>query len=92
MEIDIKYVANLARIRLTDKEIKRFSKQLEDILKYIDKLKELNITDIQPTSHVLGLKNIFRDDVAKPSLNSEEVLKNAPERKENFFKVPKVIE
>ena len=92
MEIDIKYVANLARMRLTDKEIERFSKQLKDVLKYIDKLKELDIANIQPTSHVLGLKNIFREDVVKSSLNSEEVLKNAPERKGNFFKVPKVIE
>jgi aspartyl-tRNA(Asn)/glutamyl-tRNA(Gln) amidotransferase subunit C len=91
MEIDIKYVANLARIRLTDKEIERFSKQLKDVLKYIDKLKELDITNIQPTSHVLPLKNIFREDVVKSSLNSEEVLKNAPQRKGNFFKVPKVL-
>lgn len=92
MEIDIKYVANLARIRLTNEELERFSKQLKGVLKYIDKLKELDIANIQPTSHVLPLKNIFREDRTLPSLNPEEVLKNTPGRQGNFFKVPKVIE
>jgi len=89
---EVKYVAHLARVKLTDKEIKVFAGQLEAILEFIDKLKKLNTNDVLPLSHILPLKNVFRQDQVKMSLNTNDVLKNAPEKEGDFFKVPKVIE
>jgi len=88
----VRYVANLARINLTDKELDKFSHQLNDILDYIDQLKEVDISKIPPTAHVLPIKNIKRKDEQKLSLNPKEVLKNAPSKEEASFKVPRVIE
>jgi aspartyl-tRNA(Asn)/glutamyl-tRNA(Gln) amidotransferase subunit C len=92
MEIDVKYVANLARLNLTPKETELFSAQLRDILAYVEKLKEVDIKNVLPTSHVLPIKNVFRDDSVNASLPVSEVLRNAPQKKKDFFKVPKVIE
>jgi len=89
---DVQYVADLARIELTEQELNKFSKQLENILEYIDKLKEVDISGVLPTSHVLNIKNVFRDDVVKPSIKIEDFLKSAPKKEDTFFKVPKVIE
>ncbi len=91
-ENDVKYVANLARIHLRDEEVDRLTKDLEKILDYIDKLNTLDVGDIQPTSHVLPLKNVYREDVVRPSLTQEESLKISVEQHEGSFKVPKVIE
>ena len=90
--MDVDYVANLARLNLTPEEAKLFSAQLKDILTYVDKLKKAGIKGIPATSHVLPLENVFREDKVKPSLSASEALKNAPSKKGNFFKVPKVIE
>jgi aspartyl-tRNA(Asn)/glutamyl-tRNA(Gln) amidotransferase subunit C len=93
MEIDIEYVAKLARIELTETQKKKFSQQLSDILAYIDKLKELDVSLVEPMSHVLALKNVFRQDKVKPSLPLNKVLSNSPSiREDNFFSVPKIIE
>lgn len=89
---DLKYVAHLARLHLSEKEIAHFTGQLEAILKYINKLKQVDISGVEPTSHVFPQKNIFREDSLKPSLPVKEVLKNAPSKQADFFKVPKVIE
>lgn len=89
---DIEYVAHLSRINLSEEELKHFTKQLEDILNYINKLKELDISNVAPTSHVFPLKNVFREDITKPSLKTEEVMNIAVEKEKNQFKVPKVIE
>ncbi len=91
-EKDVKYVAGLARIHLKDKEIDRLTKDLEKILGYINKLDTLDVTDTQPTSHVLPLKNVHRKDKVRPSLTQQEVLKISVERQDGAFKVPKVIE
>lgn len=88
----IKYVAHLARIELKPKELEILSAQLKDILDFIDKLKPLDIKDISPTSHILPINNVLREDVPCPSLSIEKVLANAPKREGNFFGVPKVIE
>jgi len=90
--MDIDYVARLARIDLDASQKKKLSKQLSDILGYIEKLKELNVDKIEPMSHVLPLKNVFRDDKLKDSLLQDKVLKNAPSKKGSSFTVPKVIE
>ncbi|MDD5448981.1 MAG: Asp-tRNA(Asn)/Glu-tRNA(Gln) amidotransferase subunit GatC [Candidatus Omnitrophica bacterium] len=91
-EIDVGYVAKLARLALTADEIKRLGKQLNDILGYIGKLNNVDTAKVQPTSHVLPLKNVERTDKVVPSLRIEETLKNAPLKENSFFKVPKVIE
>jgi aspartyl-tRNA(Asn)/glutamyl-tRNA(Gln) amidotransferase subunit C len=88
----VEYVANLARIELQPKELEKFSRQLQDILDFIDKLKKLNIENIQPTSHILPINNVLRDDTPKESLTPEKALLNAPGKIGNFFVVPKVIE
>lgn len=88
----VKYVAHLARIELDERQLNILSKQLKSILDFIDKLKEVNIDNIKPTSHIITFKNVFRVDKQRKSLEVKKTLKNAPEREENFFTVPKVIE
>ena len=90
--MDIDYVAKLARINLTTAQKKKISKDLSDILGYIEKLKELNVDKVEPMSHVLPLKNVWREDKVKPSLAAEKALGNAPAKKGSSFSVPKVIE
>ena len=89
---DLKYVAHLARLYLSEQEVKHFTEQLEGILKYIDQLNGVDIAGVEPTTHVFSQRNIYREDQLKPSLPIEETLKNAPSQQNGFFKVPKVIE
>lgn len=89
---EVHYLAHLARIGLTDKEIEHFQGQLDGILAYVDKLKGLDVAGIEPTSHVLGLKDVLRPDELRPSLGTEEALRSAPQQADGFYKVPKVIE
>ncbi|MFH0913055.1 MAG: Asp-tRNA(Asn)/Glu-tRNA(Gln) amidotransferase subunit GatC [Candidatus Omnitrophota bacterium] len=88
----VKYVAHLARIELKPKELEKLSQQLKDILGFIDKLKKLDIQNINPTSHILPINNIFREDAPRKSLPGDKALDNAPQKQGNFFGVPKVIE
>ena len=89
----VKHVAHLARLALSDKDLELYSAQLVSILSYISKLNEINTDGVTPTSHPLStLKNVFRSDVPKPSLETDEALKNAPAQQDGFFKVPQIIE
>lgn len=88
----VEHVAHLARIELKNQELEKFSQQLQGILDFIDKLKELEIKDIPPTSHILPLNNVLREDVSKESLLPEKALLNSPNKQAGFFAVPKVIE
>ncbi|MEW6100841.1 MAG: Asp-tRNA(Asn)/Glu-tRNA(Gln) amidotransferase subunit GatC [Candidatus Omnitrophota bacterium] len=88
----VEYVAHLARIELQTQELEKLSRQLEDILSFIDKLKKQDITNIAPTSHILPIHNVLREDIPRESLSVEKALKNAPKRQGNFFTVPKIIE
>jgi aspartyl-tRNA(Asn)/glutamyl-tRNA(Gln) amidotransferase subunit C len=89
----VKHVALLSRLSLDDDELISYSKQLSDILLYIGKLNEVNTDNVQPTSHALSnLKNVFRKDEVKSSLDAKDALANAPAREGDFFKVPQVIE
>ena len=88
----VEYVAHLARIELQQKELEKLSKQLHDILDFIDTLTKVDIKDIAPTSHILPISNILREDVPRPSLTAQNALANAPQKEGNFFVVPKVIE
>lgn len=87
----VKHVANLARLEITDAEASKFATQLEAILNYANQLEEVNTTDINPTLHVLDLQNVLRDDVATETLTQEEVLKNAPDTEDGQFKVPSIL-
>jgi aspartyl-tRNA(Asn)/glutamyl-tRNA(Gln) amidotransferase subunit C len=89
---DVEHVAELARLELTAAEKEQFIAQLNSILTYIAKLAELNTTDVEPTSHVIPMSNVFRDDQVRPSLDRDLVLQNAPQESHFFFKVPRIIE
>ena len=80
------------RIHLRDDEVKQLTNDLEKILDYINKLEKLDISNVEPTSHVLPLKNVYREDVVEPPLSQEEVLKISVDQTKGSFKVPKVIE
>ncbi len=88
---DVEHIAALARLEFSGEEKEKFTHQLNDILRYIEKLNELDTSNVEPLSHVIELSNVFRDDVVKPSISAEEALKNAPSKVDTFFKVPKVI-
>jgi aspartyl-tRNA(Asn)/glutamyl-tRNA(Gln) amidotransferase subunit C len=89
---DVAHVAELARLELTAAEREQFIVQLNHILTYIDKLNELDTTEVEPTSHVIPMSNVVCDDEVRPSLAREAVLQNAPEESHFFFKVPRIIE
>jgi aspartyl-tRNA(Asn)/glutamyl-tRNA(Gln) amidotransferase subunit C len=89
---DVEHVAELARLELTAAEKEQFIAQLNSILTYIEKLSELNTAGVEPTSHVLPMSNVFRDDEVRPSLDRDRALQNAPQQSHFFFKVPRIIE
>lgn len=89
---DVEYTAKLARIDLSAEEKELFAQQLDRILEYINKLNEVDTSGVEPTTHVLPLKNVYREDKVQDSLPVDKVLQNAPEREGAFFKVPQVIE
>ncbi len=89
---EVEHVAKLARIALKDEEADQLTRQLSDILTYVEKLNELDTKDVEPTSHVLPVRNVLRDDEVRGSIDRGKALVNAPDRTEEFFRVPKVIE
>ena len=89
---DVEYLAHLARIQLSPEEVRRFAGELTEILGHVEKLKRLDTEGVPPTSHVLSLSNVFREDKVKPSLPTDEALANAPDKEGPFFRVPKIIE
>lgn len=91
-DFNIKYVAQLARIALTPDEEKKLASQLENILGYIEKLGELDLSHVEPTAHAVPLVNVTRADETRPSLSQEEALRNAPARANGLFIVPKIVE
>ena len=89
---DVDHVAALARLGLTDEERQRFAEQLSGILEHFTALQRLDTEDIPPTAQVLALRNVMREDVARPSLPREAILANAPRQEAGFFKVQAVLE
>jgi len=87
----VKHVANLARLAITEDEAEKFTKQLDAIITFAEELNELDTDNVEPTSHVLDIKNVLREDVPEPGLPREEVLKNAPEAVDGQFKVPPIL-
>ena len=91
-ETQVRHVARLARLDLTDDEVACFSTQLSAILGYIEKLNELDTDSVEPLAHCLPIHNVFREDVVIESLDTTLALENAPQHFESFFKVPKILE
>jgi aspartyl-tRNA(Asn)/glutamyl-tRNA(Gln) amidotransferase subunit C len=92
VKISIEHIAHLARLSLSDNEKEVFAGQLESVLSYMDKLNELDTSGVEPTSHVLDISNITREDALRPCLDRKDALSNAPEKTEKFYRVPKIIE
>ena len=91
-DFDVKYVANLARLSLTEAEEQKLGSQLESILGYIEKLKEVDVSNVEPTAHAFPIVNVWRADEIKPGLTNEEALRNAPSKANGLFVVPKIVE
>jgi aspartyl-tRNA(Asn)/glutamyl-tRNA(Gln) amidotransferase subunit C len=89
---DVEKVALLSRLEVADADVAKFTEQLNAILDYIDVLNKVDTTGVEPTAHVLPLKNVMRPDVARPSLPQAEALANSPEQEDGYFKVPKILE
>jgi aspartyl-tRNA(Asn)/glutamyl-tRNA(Gln) amidotransferase subunit C len=91
-ELDVAYVARLARLKLTETEAQLFQKQLGDVLKYVEKLRELDVSNVQATAHGIPIFNVFREDEPRDWFTAKEALSNAPRQRDGLFIVPKVVE
>ncbi|GAB7387728.1 Asp-tRNA(Asn)/Glu-tRNA(Gln) amidotransferase subunit GatC [Bacillaceae bacterium] len=89
---EVLHVANLARLHLTEEEVALYTKQLNDILNFAQKLNELDTEGIEPTSHPFRIVNVLREDEVRPSLSREDALRNAPDAEDGYFRVPAVLE
>lgn len=89
---DVKYVANLARLQLSDEEVNQLKSDMNRILDYMETLNELDTSDVEPLEHVTEMNVLFRKDEAKDPLPHDEALKNAPDADSDYFRVPRVIE
>jgi aspartyl-tRNA(Asn)/glutamyl-tRNA(Gln) amidotransferase subunit C len=88
---DVEHVALLGRLELTEEEKEIYTRQLNDILGHFQALQRLDTGNIQPTAHVLPLKNVYREDWVGQHMPREDALANCPDRDENYFKVPKIV-
>ena len=88
----VRHVAKLSRLKLNERQVQQFTSQLANILSYVEKLNELDTSNVEPTAHAVPIKNILRDDVFVEGIGIEKVLQNAPDRDGPFFKVPRVLE
>lgn len=91
-ELDVAYVARLARINLTEGESSAFQKQLDDVLKYVEKLREADVSHVEAAAHALPIFNVFREDAPSDWFTAEQALTNAPRKANDLFIVPKVVE
>ena len=90
--MDVSYAAQLARLKLSPEETERFQSQLDQVLAYVEQLKKLDVTGIEPMAHAIERNNVFRSDQSHPSLSEEAAVANAPRNANNLFIVPKVVE
>jgi aspartyl-tRNA(Asn)/glutamyl-tRNA(Gln) amidotransferase subunit C len=91
-QLDIDYVANLARLALTPAEKEKFSRQLGDVLHYVEKLRAVDVSGVEPTAHAFPLFNVWQPDKPQPGLPVAAALRNAPAQRDNMIAVPKVVE
>jgi len=92
MEMDLSRAVKLARIELTPEEERRLAPQLGEVLQYVNKLNELDVSDVEPTAHAAPLSNVMREDEPRESLSQEDALRNAPKTANGLFVVPKIVE
>ncbi len=92
VDIDVNYVAHLARLSLSPAEAQKFGSQLAHVLGYVEKLREVDVSGIAPTAHAFPLVNVTRPDITQPSMDPEEALRNAPSTANGLFMVPKIVE
>jgi len=90
-EDDVRQVAKLSRLRLSDQEVTHFTGKLAAVLEYVSKLDELDVEGVEPLFHTADAHSVMREDVERPGLTPDEALANAPGRQDDFFKVPKVL-
>ena len=90
--IDVGYAAKLARLNLTDEEVALFQQQLQQVLAYADKLREVDVSDVEAAAHAVPMFNVFREDAPRDWFTAEEALSNAPRHANGLFIVPKVVE
>ncbi|WP_226035425.1 Asp-tRNA(Asn)/Glu-tRNA(Gln) amidotransferase subunit GatC [Aquibacillus saliphilus] len=88
----VKHVAHLARLAITEEEVEKMTKQLGDIIEYAELLNDLDTENVEPTTHVLNLKNVMRKDNPREWINKEDALNNAPDKKDGQFRVPSILE
>jgi aspartyl-tRNA(Asn)/glutamyl-tRNA(Gln) amidotransferase subunit C len=91
-QIDVKYVAHLARLSLTAEEEQKLQEQLGHVLNYVEKLKEVDVSGVEPTAHAFPLVNVTRPDEVRPSMDHQDALRNAPSQANGLFMVPKIVE
>ena len=91
-EFDVRYVATLARLKLTDEEARTFQNQLGDVLAFVEKLKKVDVTGVEPTAHTSDVFNVFREDEVRPGLSTAQALANAPRKANDLFVVTKVVD
>ena len=91
-DFDVNYVAHLARLKLSPEEAQKLGAQLGDILGYIEKLKSVDVSGVEPTAHPFPLVNVTRPDEVHPSLSHDDALRNAPQQSNGLFVVPKIVE
>ncbi len=90
--LDVAHVAHLARLKLTEAEVATFQAQMEHIVGYVNQIEALDVSGVEPTSHAVVVTNVLREDVARPGLDHECVLANAPDTENGLFTVPKIVE
>jgi aspartyl-tRNA(Asn)/glutamyl-tRNA(Gln) amidotransferase subunit C len=91
-DLDVGYVAKLARLQLSDEETALFGKQLREVLQYVDKLRQADVSAVEAATHALPVFNVFREDEPRDWFTAEEALSNAPRQRDHLFIVPKVVE
>ena len=91
-ELDVRYIARLARLELSDEEVTRYQAQLSDVLTFVEALRKVDVSGVEPTAHASPVFNVFRQDEARPSFTPAEALANAPRQANNLFVVTKVVE
>jgi len=88
---EVEHIALLARIQLSEDEVNSYTEQLSSMLGWVEKLKQLDVSEVEPAVHVFPIANVFREDKVATSLTVEKALANAPEAKDSFFRVPKIV-
>jgi aspartyl-tRNA(Asn)/glutamyl-tRNA(Gln) amidotransferase subunit C len=91
-ESEVRHIAMLSRLQLSDEEVAMMTEELSAIVGYVDQLSEVDVEGVIPTAHAVDVQNVFRDDTVRESIGSDKALANAPERDGSFFKVPKVLD